>query len=173
MPELWDIVDEHGRKTGRFHERGVPMKAGDYHPSVSVWIVNSRGEFLISRRAPAPGRHAVGMWEPTGGAVVAGEDSLTAALREVREELGLTLEPEQGRVYKSYTYPHSNGDGAAYITVWVFRRDADLDEIVLQPEETSDVMWADADTIRSMMTEGRFIPFDYFDDLCGWIERKR
>lgn len=168
--ELWDIVDEHGNRTGRFHERGKPMAPGDYHPSVSVWIVNGRGEFLISRRAPAPGRHAVGMWETTGGAVVAEEESLDAALREVREELGLSLEPEQGRVYKSYTWPHSSGDGAAYITVWIFRKEADLADVVLQPEETSDVMWADAETIRAMMAGGRFIPFDYFDDLCGWLK---
>ena len=169
MAELWDIVDAHGRKTGRFHERGKPMNPGDYHPSVSVWIRNSRGEFLISRRAPAPGRHAVGMWETTGGAVIAGEDMLEAALREVREELGITLNPEDGEVYKSYTYPHTNGDGAAYITVWVFRRDAALEDVVLQPQETSGAMWADRERIRRMMREGTFIPFDYFDDMCGWL----
>jgi hypothetical protein len=31
MPELWDIVDEYGNKTGRLHERGTPMKNGEYH----------------------------------------------------------------------------------------------------------------------------------------------
>ena len=109
------------------------------------------------------------MWETTGGAVIAGEDMLEAALREVREELGITLNPEDGEVYKSYTYPHTNGDGAAYITVWVFRRDAALEDVVLQPQETSGAMWADRERIRRMMREGTFIPFDYFDDMCGWL----
>jgi Isopentenyldiphosphate isomerase len=50
MTELWDIVDENGNKTGLLHEKGKPMRKGDYHLSVSVWILNSNGEFLISQR---------------------------------------------------------------------------------------------------------------------------
>ncbi len=170
MAELWDIVDEHGNKTGRRHERGKPMNPGDYHLSVSVWIVNGRGEFLISQRTPVPGRHAANMWETTGGSAVAGEDAMTAALREVKEELGVTLDPQKGRLYKSYTYPHSSGDGAAYITVWIFRQEVELADVVLQPEETCDVMWADRTFIKQRMVEGRFIPFDYFDGMCDDVK---
>ena len=164
MAEIWDIVDEHGNKTGRFHERGVPMKAGDYHPSVIVWIVNGRGEFLITQRSPE--KRAGGMWETTAGCAVAGETSLAAALREVREEVGLRLDPADGVIYKEYTYPHSSGDGAAYITVWVFRTEYDTADMVLQPGETCAFMTADAETVRRMMREGKFIPYDFFDDLC-------
>lgn len=65
MPEMWDIVDQNGNKTGRLHERGRPMQKGEYPLSVSVWILNRQGEFLISKRAPA--KTAPGMWETTGG----------------------------------------------------------------------------------------------------------
>lgn len=64
MPEMWDIVDQNGNKTGRLHERGRPMQKGEYPLSVSVWILNRQGEFLISKRAPA--KTAPGMWETTG-----------------------------------------------------------------------------------------------------------
>ena len=164
MAELWDIVDEHGNPTGRFHERGVPMKPGDYHPSVIVWIVNGRGEFLITQRSPE--KRAGGMWETTAGCAVAGEDSLTAALREVREEVGLRLDPADGVVYKEYPYPHVSGDGAAYNTVWVFRTEYDTADVVLQPGETCGFRKADAETVLRMMREGEFIPYDFFGDLC-------
>jgi len=36
MTELWDILDENGNVTGRFHERGKPMNKGEYHLEVSV-----------------------------------------------------------------------------------------------------------------------------------------
>ena len=42
------------------------------------------------------------MWETTAGCAVAGEDSITAALREVREEVGLELDPADGVVYKEW-----------------------------------------------------------------------
>jgi len=29
--ELWDIYDKYRHKTGRIHERGIPLKDGDYH----------------------------------------------------------------------------------------------------------------------------------------------
>lgn len=104
------------------------------------------------------------------GAAVAGEDAVTAAVREVREELGIVLDPEKGRLYKSYTYPHSDGSGAAYITVWIFREEVELEDVMLQPGETCGVMWADREAIRGLMAEGRFIPFDYFEDMCGSLE---
>ena len=167
MAELWDIVDEHGNRTGRFHERGIPMNPGDYHPSVIVWIVNGRGEFLITQRSPE--KRAGGMWETTAGCAVAGEASLTAALREVREEVGLELDPEDGVIYKEYTYPHSSGDGAAYNTVWVFRMEYDTADVVLQPGETCAFMTADAETVLLMMREGKFIPYDYFGGMCTWL----
>ena len=72
---------------------------------------------MISKRAPA--KTAPGMWETTGGGAIAGEDGLEAAVREVREELGIALRPENGRVFTRYTFPHSGGDRAAFIEVWV------------------------------------------------------
>ena len=91
---------------------------------------------------------------------------LTAALREVREEVGLRLDPADGVIYKEYPYPHVSGDGAAYNTVWVFRTEYDTADVVLQPGETCAFMTADAETVLRMMREGKFIPYDYFCDIC-------
>lgn len=148
--EFWDVVDEHGNRTGRLHERGKPMKRGEYHLSVSVWIVNSNNEFLISQRTPT--QIAPNMWETTGGSAIAGEDSLTAALRESNEELGITLDPKNGYIFKSYTYPHSIGDGAAYIEVWIFRQEVDISTVVLQPTETCKAIWTNKEQIKQMIS---------------------
>lgn len=163
MIELWDIVDEHGNRTGKTMVKGTPMKKGEYHLSVSVWIQNDAGDYLVSQRVPT--KIAPNMWETTGGAAISGEDSLSAALRETKEELGVTLYPENGRVLKSYTYPHSSGDGAAYIDVWLFRQNIDIETVVLQKEETCDVKWASKEQIKQMMDQNIFIKFDYIDEL--------
>ena len=111
MAVLMDILDQNRNKTGRITERSIPMKKGEYHLAVSVWIKNDAGEFLISKRSPMK-RISPNMWETTGGVVMSGEDSLSAALREVREELGIELSAENGRIVKRYTYPHVSDDGA-------------------------------------------------------------
>lgn len=161
--ELWDIVDEQGHKTGRTIEKGKPMQKGDFHMSVSVWIENDDGKFLISQRVPS--KIAPNMWETTGGAVVSGEDSLSAALRETKEELGITLSPQNGNVFKRYIYPHSSGDGFAYIEVWLFKQNIDIDMVVLQTNETCNAVWATKEQIKTKIKSGEFINYDYIDKL--------
>lgn len=164
MTEQWDIVDKHGNRTGKTMIKGTTMKKDEYHLSVSVWIQNDDGKYLISQRAPVK-QLAPNMWETVGGAAISGENSLSAALRETKEELGITLYPQNGRVFKFYTYPHSNGDGAAYIEVWLFRQNIDIDTVVLQKEETCAVKWASKEQIKRMIDQNIFIQFDYIDEL--------
>ncbi|MBQ4050893.1 MAG: NUDIX domain-containing protein [Oscillospiraceae bacterium] len=167
--EIWDIVDSEGRPTGRTMKKGAPMQENDYHPAVSVWIVNEKGEFLISRRVSSK-TAAPGMWETTGGSALAGEDVLTAALREVREELGVVLIPEKGHILTEYTWPHSDGSGAAFFSVWLFRQEVPLADIVLQKEETCDVRWASRQELRRLIAEGSFIPYTYLEELFRQTE---
>ena len=170
MPEYWDICDEHGIPTGRIHEKGKPMNPGEYHMAVTVWLRNREGKFLISRRLPTA-RHDPHFWEPTCGSVLAGEDSLTAALREVREELGLTLDPAAGEIFRKYNWPHHDGRGMVHFCTWLFRCDAAPAEVVLQPEETCDAMWADEDTIRRLIREGIFVPYTYLDEFFAYCQK--
>jgi 8-oxo-dGTP pyrophosphatase MutT (NUDIX family) len=50
--------------------------------------------FLLCRRAAKMNRHA-GQWALPGGKVDPGETAQAAALREIEEELGLTIDPSQ------------------------------------------------------------------------------
>lgn len=52
MAELWDLYDSSRKKTGVAVERGQTIPEGSYHLVVSVWIMNSKGEFLLSQRHP-------------------------------------------------------------------------------------------------------------------------
>ena len=170
--ELWDVLDADGNKTGRFHERGKWLNPGDYHLVVHVWIKNSRGEFLISKRTP--NKIFPNLWECTGGSAVAGDDSITAAMREVREELGIVLEPTSGRLFKHHKKDFCGicgiGDGSGhFVDVWLFCHEMDIGEVVLQPNETCDAMWASEAQIRQLIDDEAFVPpekcFPYLDEL--------
>ena len=67
---------------------------GRGRPSTGGWSgVTGGASFLLCRRATGMRRHA-GQWALPGGRLDAGEEPLDAALRELDEELGLTLPPE-------------------------------------------------------------------------------
>ncbi len=163
--ELWDVLDEAGNKTGRTVRREDP-RSGDewiYHLVVNVWIRNPEGLFLITRRSPSK-KDFPGYWETTGGSAVSGEESLAAAVREVKEEIGLSFDPSGGRFLKRSKREHFKD----FLDVWLFRTDARLCDLSLQEEEVSDAKWADPDEIRRMVSAGEFIPaIDYFDEFFG------
>ena len=156
--DIMDIYDKNRNLTGRTHRRGEPMKDGDYQLVVHVFIRNSDGRYLITKRAEKktyPGR-----WEGTSGCVLTGETSLEAALREIREELGIELQGPSGKLVCSVEHPEFNGIG----DVWLFCMDVKLGDIALQEEEACDVKWADSGEIREMLASGRFVPAE------GYIE---
>ena len=67
--EIWDVYDARRQPTGRTHMRGVPMQPGDYHLIVFVWIFNSRGQLLLTKRSPEKESYP-NLWETTGGAAI-------------------------------------------------------------------------------------------------------
>ena len=52
--EIWDILDEDGNITGDTinKDKGIMMPKGMYHQGADVWILNSKKEILIQKRAP-------------------------------------------------------------------------------------------------------------------------
>ena len=151
--ELLDVLDKYGNKTGKVIERTKPMLMadGEYYLIVDVWILNSKGELLISKRVPTvepePNR-----WQPTCGCAIAGDDSISAALREVSEELGVILNPQNGELVKRYV-----AWDKAIIDVWLFWQDIDINEVVLQPKETDDVLWATSNLIMQLVESDKFL----------------
>lgn len=153
--ELWDVYDAAGNLIpGRVSVRGKhDLKDGEYHLLVHVWVLRSDGRVILSRRQK--GKTFAGAWECTGGCVHRGEDSLTAALREVQEELGLKLDPANGEKYFRYrrNYPHG---AKALCDVWLFKQDFNEDSFSLQEEEVSDVQLVSAVRLKKMMLGGEF-----------------
>ena len=123
------------------------MRRGEYHINVFVWIFNSAGELLLTKRSPEKESYP-NLWETTGGAVLAGETSRQAIVRELREETGLCAAPEEfvfldsvrGKTWCSDTY--------------ALRRDAPLSQIVLQPGETCGARWVTRAAFERMIAAG-------------------
>lgn len=162
--EQWDLYTEDRVLTGETHLRGEPLPEGRYHLVVHVWIRNSRGQYLISQRAASRPTFPL-MWECTGGSVVKGEDSLTGALREVKEEVGLDLPPESGRVVRSEVRGKGFND---IVDVWLFEYDGPLALENATTDEVARCRWMSVEEIRSLFDAGKFVDtLGYFFEMPG------
>jgi len=152
--ELWDVLDENRQKTGRLVERENPLSRlgpGEYHLVVFAFIRNTDGRFLISKRAP--NKTFPNKWEITGGSAVTGDDSLTAVLREIKEELGIDVDPEKGHLLKSFKI---DDDRSFFADIWYFEHDVDLSQVVCQPGEVTEAKLALKDEMMKMINNGVF-----------------
>lgn len=141
--------------TGKTIERNKYQKnENEYHLVVHIWIKNKNNEWLISKRTP--NKFFPLLWECTGGSVLAGEDSLTGALREVKEELGISLDKNNGKLYKSFRRDIYSD----FCDVWLFEHNCDISDIVFQENETCDAMWASSEKIAELINNKQFVPLD-------------
>lgn len=162
--ELWDLYSENRELTGRIHIRGEEIPEGFYHLVVHVWIRNTKGQYLISQRAANRPTFPL-MWETVGGSVLAGEDSITAAIREAKEEVGLDLPRESGCLL--FSKVRSIIGGKQYqdiVDVWLFP----FDENSASPIATDEVAqsrWMTCGEIEALRSSGNFIEsLNYFFD---------
>ncbi len=71
---------------------------------VAVGVIRNRqGEVLIARRAAS--QHQGGLWEFPGGKIEPGESTAAALVRELAEELGITVHSSTPLIRIPYQYP--------------------------------------------------------------------
>ncbi|GGY10554.1 NUDIX domain-containing protein [Streptomyces djakartensis] len=98
----------------------------------AIVAVLRRGDRVLAvRRGPAVARP--GYWQPLSGKVEPGETQEQAVVREVREEVGLTVVP-LGKVWESETDDHR-----FRLHWWTAR--ADTGEVVPDPGEVAETRW--------------------------------
>lgn len=144
--ELWDLYDAQGKLTGKTMVRGEEVPAGYFHLAVHIWPMNSRGEFLVQRRSPYV-LWKPNLWAVTGGSAISGEDALTAARRELREEIGYDASPEE--MHQIACLRRSN----SFCCVFCIQTDLPESSFSLQKEEVSAVAWCDKGKILRMLAD--------------------
>ena len=143
MAEYNDVYDRERNRTGEIHLRGTPWKRGEYGMVVCVWIYDGRGNLLMTRRAP--GKTFAGTWENSGGSAQAGETSLQAIVRELREETGIQAQPQEFELLEYVL------EGPIHYDHYCLHRDIPLDQVVLQPGETDAVRWVSFAEVHEMI----------------------
>lgn len=154
--EKWDILNGNGEKTYKTAVRGrTILSSGEYHLVVHIWVLSSDGRFLIQRRSRFK-KLMPGEWAATGGAAISGEDSFTAAARELKEELGITVNKDTLKFVKRIKRRNS------FVDVWFTVTDIPADEVKLQKSEVEKVQWVTREQLKNMINDGSFHDYGRF-----------
>lgn len=165
--EIFDLYNNKNQKINKEIYRGQPTEEGEYHKIVQLWIRNSKNQYLIQQRNKASDTYPY-QWAPTAGCVKKGETSMMAVLRESREELSLSINSQE-LIFKDSIIVED--DFANHIIdVYLLEKDIDLDQIMIDPIEVKDVMYASKDLIEQMIKDFQFWNYktvheNYFDIL--------
>jgi ADP-ribose pyrophosphatase YjhB (NUDIX family) len=118
-------------------------KANSLVPSVNVIVTNANGEILLIRRSDNDN------WAVPGGAIDLGESLTDAAIRETREETGITCEITG--LVGIYTDPKhvilytSNGEVRQEFSIVMTARARSGEP--MQSDETTEVRWVRRDDV--------------------------
>ena len=160
--EILDIVDDNGIPTGKTVDRVTAHREGIQHPTAHLWIARRRDgqiELLLQKRCMEkdsfPGCYDIS----SAGHIPAGMDYVPSALRELREELGVTAQAEDlipcglKRVtVKNEFHEHPYVDRQV-CNVYLMWMDRPAKEFVVQREEIESVMWMEYQAVRKAVTE--------------------
>ena len=165
--EKRDLYDEKRNITGDTIFKGEEIPEGKYILVVLVYIQNSEGKFLIQKRS----QRKNGLYATTGGHPKSGESSLEGIITEVKEEIGLELNPNDLQLYFS---GRSDKEKVFWDDYYMKVDSLDIKKLKLQEEEVSCVEWSSEDEIIKLMKEGKFFKNHYeeFEILVRWLKDK-
>ena len=157
MEEVFDIYSRDGKYIGtELKSICHSENPGFYHKPVWIWIINSKNEILVQKRAACKKNHP-NKWDmPSAGHVVAGETSIEGAIRETYEELGIETKESDYKFIGEYIVDKS----FEIAQVYLLKMDLDIQKLNLQKEEVSEVKWLSFNDFKDLFYSKEFVPFD-------------
>jgi len=132
--EVFDVVNERDEVMGHAMRSEVHAR-GLRHRAVHVLVFNARGEVFLQKRSLLKDRQP-GVWDSSSsGHLNSGEDYDVCAVREVCEELGVTLADPPERLFKLDACEATDQEFA-----WVYRARHE-GPFTLPPEEIERGGW--------------------------------
>lgn len=137
--EIWDAYREDGSLAGCDLIRGERIPEGLCHLVCEILVQHTDGDYLLMQRDFSKDMFP-GMFEATaGGSALKGESPLEGALRELKEETGITAD----ELIFIYCVLNEKKDSIYYGYLCV--TDCDKSSVTLQEGETVGYMWLPKD----------------------------
>ncbi|MFZ5392425.1 MAG: isopentenyl-diphosphate Delta-isomerase [Patescibacteria group bacterium] len=132
------LVDENDQIIGKEDKLKAHQNGGQWHRAFSIFVFNSKGEFMLQKRAMTK-YHSAGLWSNTTCShPVWGEEMEEAVHRRVQEEMGFDCPMKELFVYK-YSAQVGNGLTEKEVDhIWLGNFDGDAKP---DPAEADEWKW--------------------------------
>ena len=165
MEEMYDVFTKDGEFLGT---RPASVCKGDdpgfYYKVVRIILLNENNEILIQRRSSNV-NYCPLKWElSASGHVDRGENELDAAIRETKEEIGVSLDANNMKLI--HTSINRNALTYTYIA-----RIKNTTEFTLQKEEVEEVKYVSLYEFKNIIYTDEFTPKEngYFEFLLNYF----
>ena len=147
--EKRDLYDINKKLTGETIYKNEKIPANRYILVVLVFIQNSQGKFLIQKRS----KQKDGKYASTGGHPKTGEASIDGMITEIKEELGLTVKPEELELI----FSGQENVKQVFFDIYYMRKDFNISDLKLQKEEVDFVEWLSFKEIETLIKKDLFL----------------
>jgi len=169
MEELVDVVDEHDNVVGQTTRKDAQQK-GTRHRGVAVMIVNDNGDLLVQKRGMNQ-KLAPGVFDTSSaGGVSAGESYEEAAVRELKEELGIAIPLiDIAKIQEDHTIY-----GPKMNSIWHLFLGKHNDKIHFNKEEVADVIFMNQEEIQKKINDNPDqFTFGFKQDFKAYLKWKK
>ena len=154
MDELIDIVNKNGALTGQSALKSIIHKKGYYHHTTHVWFYTSKGDILLSQRSARKIICPL-LWDVSvAGHIDAGETAKQAAVRETKEEIGLSIlesDLHEIGVFKCFqTYKNGIKDNEFHNT-FITELKTPITKLIRQEEEVEALKLVSINTFKNFI----------------------
>jgi len=115
-------------------------KYGWLHATVHIWFYTNNGQILLQKRSETKIAFP-NLWDiSVAGHISSGESKISAAIREIQEEIGLKITEDKLEYIGTFRETHRHGhyftDNEVHF-VYLAKLDIELDQLKIQQEELS------------------------------------
>lgn len=130
------------------------LAPADKRPAIASAVITNEGKVLLVRRRVKEGSLS---WQFPGGEIEAGESAGQAAVREVREETGLTV--KDCKIIGKRIHPNT-GRAIVYVACEVSGGVAG----VIDDDELDAFAWASKDELK------KYVPYGFFEPVADHLD---
>ena len=164
MEELIDVLNEDGTKTGKVVTRKEVHEKGLWHRIVVIAVIDKEGHLLMQQRSKYVKTNPEKWDISAAGHVSAGQTSREAAIREIKEEVGLEIKQEELRYITTYSEPTRRQgdiiDNQFFDFYIVIKPKIEMESIHIQESEVENVKLCDLEEVKEKLEKNIVVKRD-------------